>query len=659
MPEVSIDINANDEATPILDRVTNAFNMTSVASAALGFSVANMAQDAAAGLRNFVESTVEAGAQVQFLTGRAEVLFGQNFPQAMAQIDALSASMRRSTGEMLGFAVQADAFTQSMGMSGEQAQSLSIGMSGLAEEISKATGKSSEEAFSGLERGLRGMGRALTDVGIALDQHTLQTYMNAQGLHEQFTKLDDASKAIVSYNFVLSQKGLLDAEAAKNQDSFTEKTKQLGAAWQTFEETLGKLTVGPATAVVGELTKDVEGFTKAVDLARMAWNGMLVETADGGFAVKKSPVQDGPSSDQDKLLEDIGLSADQITQIKAKKMMGSLKEMPESTDKAAKAFEALQTRMESLGTTYDTVSSSMDDKLRLLDTKHGETMSSIMDSVQNVIDKVKDLDTAYSKAMDDINGKKVDNVVAEFQKIQDMAIKVEEGFKGKGALSADQVANVIGNLSPEAKAANKVTQTEVSGFNLDSAGEKQVNDVLALNKEEEALNGWLTKNNQLTDDQKSKLTVGSTDYVKNLSDVLGQNVDVKGKIANGGQTQFEKSMQAEDKKADDLTGKHSQAVADQDAEIVKLKQKAEAAQSSYGIERSQIVQTQSQLLGFHDVYIQSFDHMASVTKTTVDQLEAQLKRLSKIMTDAQAQIIGKAGAAYSTRQIQLTGLGAN
>src|SRR4051812_4180525 len=107
--EVSIRLQAVDNASDKLEKVQQAtegldgglrkasssFDASAVASAALGFSLANLAVSATSAFKSIVIESVNAADHLQLLQNRAEVLFGERFPQASAAIDRMAVSLNR------------------------------------------------------------------------------------------------------------------------------------------------------------------------------------------------------------------------------------------------------------------------------------------------------------------------------------------------------------------------------------------------------------------------------------------------------------------------------------------------------------------------------------------------------------------------------------
>ena len=451
MPEVSITLKAQDEASSTLEKVTQktndldgglgkiagSFNLTTVASTAFGFSLAGLAEKSVSWAKDFIEGTIQAGAQMQILQTKAEVLFGTSFPEMNRTMDEMARTLHRDNSEIQDFVTSADMFTQSMGMGEAQARSMSLGMADLAVKIGQATGKSEPEAFAALERGLKGMGRALVDVGIDLDKNVLQQFMVAQGIKGHYEALDDASKATVAYQYLLTQQGKIEEMAAKNQEGYTEKTTQLSAAWNGLEESLGKLTVEPATEGINSLIGFVDGLTSKVNMATQAWT--FLSGAISGGSVQSGFSALLPKTEGQQAAEDYwnraatgnmrlgGISDTQASQAMAgNDWKKTLKEMPDLTGKAAKGHEELMNKLDALNQRYEQDSNDIAARLTMLDEAHQSKVQSIQDSIKGLQDSLKDLKDTYADTVDGMNRKGEDLLGNQDKLIKNLQQKLDD-----------------------------------------------------------------------------------------------------------------------------------------------------------------------------------------------------------------------------------------
>src|SRR5438045_194803 len=117
------------------------------------------------------------------------------------------------------------------------------------------------------------------------------------------------------------------------------------------------------------------------------------------------------------------------------------------------------------------------------------------DSIQKVSDQMRDLKREYAKGLFENQNERSDNVAGQYNRIQDLQDQLTGASNSPGALSTDQIVNVLGNRTKTGGAfATKLSAEDVRAFNLTSGQETQVNLSLQLQQERQALMDYLSKN---------------------------------------------------------------------------------------------------------------------------------------------------------------------
>jgi hypothetical protein len=636
--------DALGNVVPEATSAVGGFNLGMVGSIAAGMGLATTLASVVSGLKDFAVAALDAGSQMQIIQTKAEVLFGSDLPGMSTAISDMATELHRSTLEIGGFVTSADMFATSMGMGKDQAEQLSLGMADLAVKIGQATGTDEQQGFAQLERGLRGYGRALVDVGIDLNAHRLQEYMDAQGIHEKYTALDDASKALVAYHYLLTQEGTIDAMAAKNQGGYAEQTKRLGAAWQDLETTLGRVSVGPATFAIEQLSEAVKGFEILTLGATEVWNDFLGKSNSANNAEFGQIMGVNPK-DMKPQVEGPFLGDSQMAALKSQEAWtASLKTLPDVAGGAGKAVEKLKTEVDALNTRYDDSSRNITNKLAELDNAHQNRMQSMEASMErdkeslqslndtyaeqvgNIKESLQNLKDSFAQTMDDITAKEEDAVGKQENKLQTLKDKLDQLALRK------QQEDRRGSVSVQTNDEIEKTQKE-------------------YDQEKQALDAYKASG-ALTPDQLSAADAyaGKTDFQRQIDSINAE----KSKAT----TKYNKDTGKLTDQETDLDANHAKKVKQVQDEQKMLQGKMVLEQAAYGLERTQLIETQTALLGLHDTMTTALADMAKVTKKNVDDMIADLKRLATATNSATFQMQAKSmvqnGAASGvTRIIQL------
>lgn len=654
-------------------------------SVAAGFGIAQIGEKALQAFRQVVVGSLQAADALQAVHNRAEAVFGEDAQRMIASTDAMAAALHRNGSDLLNSVTQLSMVGEGLGMTSEAAQTMSQDLTELGVAFGRAFNSSDEDAITAIERALQGNTRGLKEYGIVMTDSTLKQYAEAEGIKVKLENMSSEQKAILTYHYLMDKTEAIQKAAQKNTGNMSDAIKGLKAAWNDLEENLGKVFMPIAKTVIEMLASWISMANSAAAATKnltITLGLMIRDLATGQnntdaflsakFKAANPQMNYGPKlSGKDLGLEDLNAALEKNGEAGKKWSEG----WKDTSGSAGGAADDMATAMEELGKSYEEVTASISQKLIDLDrnhknalaniktsmselqASHREKMLSINEGIADTKAKLIELANTYKEKVAEMNGQTFDKVGEQFTKIQGLFQNVQDGFNKLGGLSADQIASVIANRQD--KDTSKVSERDKMAFNLTSDGAKQVEDVIALNKEEAALNMWLTKNLKLTEDQKSSIAVGSKDYTKNVAALLAANPDTKVGVTNANQTDFERFMKEQDKKsaaldkdnkkqtteqqkaldkANDNARKEIKNVQDQ---MEKLNEKKAVEDAAYTAQRNQLVMTQIALNAFHDDYVAKLKDMTKVTKSELAAMKEALSQLTQVMSDAQAKSLGQ------------------
>ena len=134
----------------------------------------------------------------------------------------------------------------------------------LAADISAAKdGLSIEDAMSKLQAGLRGSGRGLTELGIAVSEETLQQEALAQGINKTTKDLTDQEKVLVAYQAILRQSAKYTGEAKSELETFGGAVGRVKANAEQLSAALGD-QLRPAAVKIADAISTTVRFIQAM-----------------------------------------------------------------------------------------------------------------------------------------------------------------------------------------------------------------------------------------------------------------------------------------------------------------------------------------------------------------------------------------------------------
>lgn len=192
-------------------------------------------------LKEFIGSAIDAAANAEETQSKFDTVFGSAATGAEAWIDNFSSSAKRSKEEIKGFMADSQAMMKGLGMAEEAGAEMSKSITSLAYDLGSFHNISDEDAFAKIRSGLMGETEGLKSLGIVMNEAAIQQSMlsmgyqgNASELRKQFSELDEATKAQLRFNVIVSQSGDALTDVTRTAGSYTNGLKGVKGMWQDF-----------------------------------------------------------------------------------------------------------------------------------------------------------------------------------------------------------------------------------------------------------------------------------------------------------------------------------------------------------------------------------------------------------------------------------------
>lgn len=181
-------------------------------------------------------ASVKLASDLQESSGKVDVVFGS----MSASVKEFAANALNSYGMAKGTAMEMagtfGAMATSMGLSQQQAASMSTALTALAADMSSFYNVSTEVASTSLQGVFTGETEALKKFGVVMTQTNLEDFAAKQG--KVYSQMTEAEKVMTRYAFVLDATKDAQGDFARTSDGtansfrvFMESVKELGAAF--------------------------------------------------------------------------------------------------------------------------------------------------------------------------------------------------------------------------------------------------------------------------------------------------------------------------------------------------------------------------------------------------------------------------------------------
>lgn len=258
---------------------------------------------------------VKAAADAEETENRFRQVFGSLSDDAGAFADELGDAVGRSSIKIMDGLSTFQSFSVGMGFAREEASEMSKSIQTLALDFASFNNISDDEAMQRFISALSGSSEVLDRFGINIKQSALDLELQAQGLANSTSEATEQQKVIARLAIIM--RAMTDqgatGDAIRTQDSFTNQMKRLNDAFLDFRVQLGRdiipaltglvtatgnalekfnglsegtrksiivfatflAVLGPASMVVGGVTKALIGLRTAMIAARVASIALL------------------------------------------------------------------------------------------------------------------------------------------------------------------------------------------------------------------------------------------------------------------------------------------------------------------------------------------------------------------------------------------------
>lgn len=260
----------NDQYRQIVDQINNAGNSqrrfnneVNNGSNSVGGFLKNIIAMGAAyfsfdAIIGAVKSAVDYASDLVEVQNVVDVTFGNmaedinQWSQTTSNAFGISELTAKQYSSTLG------AMMKSGGLAGDTMRNMSINMTQLAADMASFYNLESDAAFDKIRSGLSGETEPLKALGIDMSATGLEAYRMAQGIDVSYNSMDNASKMVLRYQYLMSQTADAQGDFSRTQDSFANQTRLLGQSWESFTGQIASNALPILTEVVYVLNSGLQ-----------------------------------------------------------------------------------------------------------------------------------------------------------------------------------------------------------------------------------------------------------------------------------------------------------------------------------------------------------------------------------------------------------------
>lgn len=235
-------------------------------------------------LVSFSKSCIELASDLSEVQNVVDVTFGamaddvNKFAKEAIEKFGLSETAAKRYTSTMG------SMLKSMGMTTSQAKDMSINMAGLAADMASFYNLDNDVAFEKIRAGISGETEPLKQLGINMSVANLEAYAMAQGITTSYQKMDQASQAMLRYNYLLSVTADAQGDFARTSDGWANQVRVLQERWNALKASLGQAFIQVLTPVLQMLNKVISYIMAASD----AFSNFISKVTGSGETTKSS-----------------------------------------------------------------------------------------------------------------------------------------------------------------------------------------------------------------------------------------------------------------------------------------------------------------------------------------------------------------------------------
>lgn len=199
------------------------------------------------------------------MEGTMSNVFGDMTDDIRSWSDEFADRFTLTIEQARSFATSFGTIFGNLGISGEAQSEMSKNLTALTGDIASYYGKTTEESSKMIEQAIAGNVRSFKQLGIVMNDTVLNEYAMARGYNQTYSQMNETNKAILRYNYLLSQTTAMQGNASASAGTWTNQIRMLKANFQSLGSLLGGALIKLLYPVVTILNQIVSSAVNAMN----------------------------------------------------------------------------------------------------------------------------------------------------------------------------------------------------------------------------------------------------------------------------------------------------------------------------------------------------------------------------------------------------------
>lgn len=245
--------NQKDAIADLNNEIPKANQQLTVMKLAFAQLVADGIKLAINAMKDFANDGIEYIKNLETSTKSMETIFGTQADSIDNWSKSLLEAYGLSEGKAKDFATSLGLIFSQAELTDQEVANMSMSMTQLSSDWASFTGLDVDTVFNKLQGGLTGNIEGLRELGINLDQATLDQYAFEEGLGDSYSELDKNEQLLVLYRAILEQSSVAMGDFSKNSDDLRNQQQKLDAQLDEVKGTFAEQLLPAITKGVTEL----------------------------------------------------------------------------------------------------------------------------------------------------------------------------------------------------------------------------------------------------------------------------------------------------------------------------------------------------------------------------------------------------------------------
>lgn len=217
------------------------------------------------GLGYAIKSMYQLANTAVNMEGTMSNVFGDMTDDIRSWSDEFATRFTLTTEQARSFATTFGTIFGNLGISGTAQSEMSKNMAALTGDIASYYGKTTEESSKMIQNAIAGNVRAFKQLGIVMNDTVLNEYAMSRGYAQTYTQMNETNKAILRYNYLISQTAQLQGNASASAGTWTNQIRMLKANFQALGSLMGGALIKLLYPVVTVLNQIVASAVNAMN----------------------------------------------------------------------------------------------------------------------------------------------------------------------------------------------------------------------------------------------------------------------------------------------------------------------------------------------------------------------------------------------------------